>query len=236
MDDITPQDDAKTKWERLQRRFQNSWPGIAILALIALAAFVTQVGDLVQRVHEWIRPEPVADLKIESNTIQPLEKFRDLVTSSGPGTIYPVGALVGFSITHDGGGEEVVQINGLDIAVTSYEPQAACPFTLTADQIHGAGEAPLRQFDVLLSHGRVEAVQLKEDRNEPMRRGHSSNLLDIDPPLPLIIKARDDIEEIKIAFYADDPGRYGIDLSMRYTNSAGLKTAHVASVAFCKPE
>jgi len=237
MDETKPQDAAAgTRWERLQRLFQNSRLGIAILALIAVAAFVTQVGDFVQRVHDWIRPEPAAELKIQSNTVRPLEKYRDLVTASGPGTIYPVGALVSFAMTHDGGGGEVVQINSLDVAVTSYEAGAACPFTLTADQIHGAGEAPLRQFDVLMSHGRVEAVQLKQDRDGPMRRGHSSNLLDIDPPLPLIIKATDDIEEIKIAFYADDPGRYGIDLSVQYTNSRGSKTAPVASVAFCKPQ
>jgi hypothetical protein len=226
-------DNAKTKWEQVQSRFKNSWLGIIVLSLIAFAVFLTQIGDSVKKLNEWIRPAPVADLRYQPVFIEPLDKFRDLVTSPGADAIYPGGAKVRFNLTHDGRDDGVININSLDVTV-AHEPRFSCPYRLTGDRIYGAGESPLRQFDVFMSGGKIEAVERKEQRNGPVMRGRSNNLLDLDPPLPLVLhKTGDDTESILIIFHQDDPGRYKIGLSLRYTNRNGFKTADVASLAIC---
>jgi len=230
-------DEPRTKWEQLQSRFKNSWFGIIVLALIALAVFLSQVGDATKKVIDWIRPLPAADLWVQPMPprIEPLEQFRELVKSAGPDTIYAVGATFHFGLQHDGTGEEVISINSLDVRVDAYDPRAGCPYTLTGDRIFGAGEAPLRVFDVRMSRGRVEAVQRKDQRNGPIMRGRSNNLLDIEPPLPLVLR-KTEIEKIIVTFIVDDAGRYRIGLSIRYTNRNGPKTAEIPSVAICKPQ
>jgi hypothetical protein len=67
-------------------------------------------------------------------------------------------------------------------------------------------------------------------------RGRSKNLLDVDPPLPLVVrKAGDDIEKMKVTFIVDDGAQYRIGLSIRYTNREGPKTATIPPATICKP-
>ncbi len=229
-------EDRRTRWERLQSSFKNSWFGITVLGLIAVAAFLTQVGDSIKRASDWIRVPLEAGLRQIEPSIEPLDKFRHLVSFVGPEPIFPVGATLQFSLVHNLEGEEVISIAGLDVSVDSYVSGAMCPFTLTGDRIFGHGEAPLRVFTVHMADGRVSSVQRKEQRNGPIMHGRNSNLLDIDPPLPLVLrKTNDDIEKIVVTFIVDDAAQYRIRLSLRYSNRGGQKTATISSVNICNP-
>jgi hypothetical protein len=227
--------DAASLWEQVQSRFKNSWFGITILALIALAVFLSQVGDSVKKLMDWM-PPPAADLTIERMPIDPLPEYRQLVKAAGPDTVYPGGAMISFGLRHDRGGEEEITIKSLDVRVDAYEPQGACPYTLTGDNIFGAGERLPREFTVWMSRGKVEEVRRKAQLNGPIMRGRSNNLMDTEPPLRLFVKKTgDETEEFVIRFIQDDPGRYRIGLSTRYTDRNELKSAYIASVAFCRP-
>jgi len=230
-------EDDKTRWEQLQTRFKNSWIGIIMLALIALAAVLTQIADSAKKVSESIRPAPAANLRPIAPSITPLDQFSDKVVRVGSDTIYPVGATFDFSLVHDGAGDEVINIDGLDVRVEAFERGAACPFTLTGDRIFGHGEPPVRVFTVYMADGKVSSVQLKPARNEPMRRGHSNNLLATeDTPTPLRLrKADDETEAMQVKFIVDDAAQYKIGLSIRYANRNGAKVATIPSVTICKP-
>jgi hypothetical protein len=230
-------DDAKTKWERLQSRFKNSWFGIIILALIAVAVSLSQVGDTVKKLGGWVGPTPAAELRVQTNQPEPLDPFRDELKSAGPDTIYPFGATLRFDLRRVGGGDEQVSINGLYVRVDDYQPRGACPYTMPGDRIFGAGSAPPRVFNVRMSEGKVRAVQRKDEQNGQMYRSVSSNLLDGESPLALRLqKTVDEIETFIVTFIVDDPARYKIGLSIRYTNRNESKTVETPSVAICKPE
>src|ERR1700750_331651 len=62
-----------TKWDQLQTRLKNSWIGIVILALVAIAAVVAQFGDSVKKVSEWMGPAPAANLHPIVPTVTPLD-------------------------------------------------------------------------------------------------------------------------------------------------------------------
>jgi hypothetical protein len=237
---IKVMEDAKTRWEQLQGRFKNSWIGIIILALIALTAVLAQVGDLAKKVSEWIRPAPAANLRPIAPSIKPLDQFSDKAVRVGLDTIYPVGATFDFNLVHDGPGDEVIIIDGVDVRVDAFEPGVDCPFTLTGDRIFGRGEAPVRVFTVYMADGRVSSVQYKPAPNEGMRRGHSNNLLATEGPEGTatrlrLRKAGDETEAMTVKFIVDDAAQYRIGLSIRYENRNGAKVASFPSVTVCKP-
>ena len=179
---------------------------------------------------------PVAELRRIEPEITPLEKFSDKAMRVGSDTIYPVGATFKFDLVHNGPGDEVINIDGLDVRVDAFDPSAACPFTLTGDRIFGAGEAPLRVFTVHMAGGKVSSVQYKPARDEQMRRGKSNNLLDTEDSPPLRLqKAGDETEAMKVTFIVDDAAQYRIGLSIRYANRDGPKTFAVPSATICKP-
>jgi len=226
--------DANTKWDQLSSRFKNSWIGVVILALIAVAAVFAQFSGLITKI--WEGPPPAADLRRIEPEITPLEKFSDKVTTVGSDTIYPVGATFKFALVHNGAGEEAINIGGLDVRVDGFDADAACPFSLTGDRIFGAGEAPLRVFTVHMADGKVSSVQYKPAPDERMKRGKSNNLLDTEDAPPLRLrKTGDETEAIKVTFIADDAGRYRLGLSVRYANRDGRKTATIPSATICKP-
>src|SRR5262249_5899917 len=150
-------------------------------------------------------PIPAPEALIQSVSVERLPQYRDLPNPAGAQSIYPGGATVRFVARHDGKGDETISISSLDVKVAQ-DAQAPCPFKLTADDIQGAGEGPLREFDVLLSGGKVKAVQRKEQRNGPVMRGRSDNLLDIEPRFPLVLRKGEDPEQIIVNFAALDSG------------------------------
>jgi hypothetical protein len=231
--------DAKTRYQRFVDRFQNSWVGIIVLVLIALTAGLAELGDSAKKVIEWVRPAPApaANLRAIAATIKPLDQFSDKAVRVGSDTIYPVGATFDFNLVHDGPGEEVINIDGVDVRVDAFEPGAACPFTLTGDRIFGHGELPVRVFTVYMADGKVSAVQFKPAPNEGMRRGHSNDLLATEgAPTRLILrKAGEETEAMEVKFVVDDAAQYRIGLSIRYANRNGVKVATIPSVTICKP-
>jgi hypothetical protein len=227
-----------TKWDQLQSRFKNSWLGLALLTVIALVVAATQLGDSTKKLIEWVRPIPAPQALIQSVSVEPLPQYRDWPRPTGAAAIYPGGAIVRFVARHDGkgdDGEKTINLYGLDLKVT-HDPQIACPFKPTGDDIRGAGEGPLREFIVLLSNGKVEAVQRKEQRSGPVARGRSDNLLELEPRFPLVLRKGEDPEQIIVNVAAVDLGHYQVGLSMRYTSRTEVKTADITSVSFCKPQ
>ncbi len=226
----------KTKWEMLQHRFKNSWFGIAILSLIAIVIFLSQIGDSWNKLVTFIRPAPAAELRIQSFQSMPLPQYSSLVSSQGSDTIYPIGAIVRFDLRHVGPAAETISINSLDVNI-SYDAQSTCPFELTGDDIFGAGFPPLRVFQVRLSHEGVKAVKWRKNMGAPIMRGRSDNILDLEPPRHIVLRGKDgeDVEAIQIQFVADDPGRYNIGLAASFTNSEGIKEADITSITVCKP-
>ncbi len=227
--------DGGTLYDRLLTSFKNSWLGVVILSLIAVAAVVAQFSGLFAALWIWLFP-PAAELRRIEPEITPLEKFSGNVIRVGSDTIYPVGATFKFGLVHNGGGEEVIIVEDVDVRVDAFQAGAACPFTLTGDRIFGAGDAPLRVFIVHMADGRVSSVQYKAAPDERMKRGKSNNLLDTEnsPPLRLR-KANDETEAMKVTFIADDAAQYRIGLSIRYTNHDGPKTVTIPSATICNP-
>ena len=226
----------KTKWEMLQHRFKNSWFGIAILSLIAMIIFLSQLGDSWNKLTTLIRPVPAAELRIQAFESKPLPQYSSLVSSQESDTIYPIGAIVRFDLRHVGPADETISIGSLDISI-SYDADSACPFKLTGDSIFGAGFPPLRVFQVRLFHGGIKAVSWKENAESPIIRGSSNNILNMEPPRHIVLYGKDheDVEAIQIQFVADDPGRYNISLAASFTNREGIKKADISSIKVCKP-
>jgi hypothetical protein len=233
-----------TEWDRFQERFKNSWIGIAILAAVSLVGAVctmlvglNQLGfpvkDRIERA--WPKLEPAADILIQDVVIKPIDEKRHLAEPASAQTILPGGAIVSFDARHNAKGDEAISINGLDVRVTAYETNVPCPHQPTGDGIRGAGTGAPRVFQVWLAGGKVDAVQLTQERGAPPMHGRSDDLLALDPPFWLVLRKGEDPEKIVVRFVAVDYGLYRLDLSMRYSNNKRSETVKIASVAFCKP-
>jgi hypothetical protein len=228
-------EDQKTRWDRLQIRFKNSWIGVIILVVVALTAFLVQIGDLARKVSGSIRPVPAAQLRTITPSIKPLDQFSDKAVRVGSDTVYPVGATLDFNLVHDGAGEEVIIVESIDVRVDAFDPGLACPFALTGDRIFGHGFAPVRVFTVYMANGSVSSVQFKPAPAAPMKRGNSNNLLATEETRLKLEKAGDDIEAIAVTFILEDAARYRIGLSVRYENRNGAQIATIPPVTICKP-
>ena len=236
-------DQPKTKWDQLQDRFKNSWIGLTVLGLTALAVALSQLSDSAKKLVEWLRPTPVvnisapvADVLVPAVLIEPLQHYRELAKLAGSEAIYPGGAVIRFNASQNGNGDDPISIDGLNLMVSSDDPQKPCPFKRTVDGYRGGGVGSfLRQFDVHVNGGKIEAVQRVEGPDTPPRRGDSENLLDLGSVLPIVLRKGEDPEIIIIRIAARDDGRYRYraGLSMRYTNRTGLKTKDLGSVSFC---
>jgi len=227
---------SETRWDWLQRLFKDSWIGTVVLGLVTAVGVLSVFSEQAKKLVWWA---PVSDVSIQGFSVKPLAEYRkdyrNPATLVGTETVYPVGAILDITAEHNRKGDEVIRINSLDVKVVSYEPDVSLPFRLTGDQIRGAGTGKyFRQFEVRLSGGRVETVTLTEP-NGPERNGRSHDLLDVDPPFPLVLRKGDDPEILVVELIADDTARYRVSLSMSYTNRKKSKTIEVASVSFCNP-
>jgi hypothetical protein len=226
----------KTKWERLQSRFKSSWLGAIACALIAISFFTTKMSELVHTAIEWVKPSPAADLMVTVTGIAPIPKYQMLVVAAGENTIYPVGATIELELRHNGGSDEQIRINSMDVLVKAYSADGECPFKLVGDRIIGAGSAPVREFTVQMAGGFVKTVQLKMGPDGPAMRGSGNNLLDLDPPLKLTLDKADSVESAKAKFIAGAAEQYTIGLSIHYTSSQGSRSAEIKPFTICNPK
>jgi hypothetical protein len=226
-----------TLWDEFQRQLQNNWWGVAVLAVAAAILFAGKIAEALKKLADAINIfwHPSADLSIQALRVGPMPQFRDLAIAA-PDPVYPVGAQVEFNLRHNGRDTGEIRIDHIEMKLDDYAKEATCPFTLTGDSVFGAGTAPVKVYNVLVSGSGVSSVHYKDPAGKT-HKGKTDDILALDPPVKLTLhkSETDSVETVQILIRALDPGLYKLSVSLRYTTPKGEGEKKVTSFSICTP-
>jgi hypothetical protein len=226
-----------TLWDELQRLLENSWLGVAVLAIAAVILFAGKIADAFKKLADAINIfwQPSADLSVQTLRVGPLPQFRDVAIAAQE-LVYPMGAQVEFNLCHDGRHEGEIRIDRIAVKLDDYAKQATPPFELTGDRVFGAGRAPVNVYRVLMSGSGVSSVDY-EDPAGKAHKGKTDDILALDPPVRLTLhkSENDSMETVQILIRALDPGLYKLSVSLGYTTPGGEREKKVTSLSIFTP-
>lgn len=166
-----------------------------------------------------------ADLTISKlggrQRVRPLSGYPVLSHPQTGAPVYTGGVQVSFTLAHDGGGKQSINLHGLELELVRFTPgaQPGLDYAIEGAEIQGAGVARPHVFSILLRGTTVgPATWVMDGRTGRTASARSANFFDTEDPRLLTFPAdASDIEELQGTVLAQQAGLYEVRFVFDYS-------------------
>lgn len=167
-----------------------------------------------------------------STRLLPLDGHRVIISASQ--TLYPVGAKVSFTLTHNKRSTHSIIVKGLSLNLHRYskDENRQLAYEVQGDEIYGAGSTAAHEFSVSLKGNHVGParwVVRDKERSQRAVTAKSANFFDYDGVAYLTLRAdSDDLEEVRGTITTQEPGTYELSFAFSYSVGGVDRTSDTA--------
>jgi hypothetical protein len=213
----------ETLWEKVKKRFLNSFVGVAALVILAVGGVLTQSLGIWGQVSSHFGSQ-IPDLKITPlsapDTLAPFPGYSVIPAKIGTdqgAAVYPQGVTVIINVAHDLKGDATITIDKLEINIDEFIPeiQAALDYKASGDKIIGHGPSQPGVFQAVLLGTKVQAGRV--DSAGRIAPSQSNDFFNTPDHTLYKVSKSDDAQPFVVNVSAVQTGLYRISFTLTYS-------------------
>ena len=215
-----------TLWEKVKKRFLNSFLGVAALVILAVGGVLTQSLGIWDQVSSHFGSQ-IPDLKITPlsapDALTPFPGYSVIPAKIGtdqgaaPQAVYPQGVIVRIDVAHDLKGDATITIDRLEINIDEFIPgiQSKLDYKASGDKIIGHGPAQPGVFQAVLFGTKVQAGRV--DSAGRVAQSQSNDFFNTPDHTLYKVSKSDDAQPFVVNVSAVQTGLYRISFTLTYS-------------------
>jgi hypothetical protein len=215
-----------TLWEKVKKRFLNSFVGVVALVVLAVGGVLTQGLGIWDQVSSHFGSQ-IPDLKITplsaADALTPFPGYSVIPANVGngqgasPAPVYPQGVIVRIDVAHDLKGDATITIDRLEINIDEFIPgtQAALDYKAAGDKIIGHGPAQPGVFQAVLFGTKVQVGRV--DAAGRVAPSQSNDFFNTPDHTLYKVSKSDDAQPFVVNVTAMQAGLYRISFTLTYS-------------------
>ena len=215
-----------TLWEKVKKRFLNSFVGVAALVILVVGGVLTQSLGIWDQVSSHFGSQ-IPDLKITPlsapDALTPFPGYSVIPANigadqgAGPTVVYPQGVIVQINVSHDLKSDATITINKLEINIDKFIPgiHTTLDYKASGDKIIGHGPSQPGVFQAVLFGTKMQVGRV--DNAGRVAPSQSNDFFNTPDHTLYKVSRSDDAQPFVVNVTAVQAGLYRISFTLTYS-------------------